>query len=168
MQNWRSHFGLRWICVGFSSSSINHWIYSLNSTVNIEPLLYLPSDPHSCPFDLSFDQYPASLPNKHTDALSQLSVPISLSVAYLLSLPLILLLPMFYKLLRPIPAHIYRSTDARYLVQNKSTTSIVTSGDTLIGNLLDQNMLLIPFAIDPLGRFGPLLHNFLFGHHPAL
>jgi hypothetical protein len=28
-------------------------------------------------------------------------------------------------------------------------------------------MLLIPFAIDPLGRFGPLLQNFLFGHHPA-
>ena len=28
-------------------------------------------------------------------------------------------------------------------------------------------MLLIPFATDPLGRFGPLLHNFLFGHHPA-
>ena len=28
-------------------------------------------------------------------------------------------------------------------------------------------MLLIPFAIDPLGRFGPLLQNFLFGQQSA-
>jgi hypothetical protein len=51
--------------------------------------------------------------------------------------------------------------------QKDPTPSIDNHGDTLIGNLLNQNMLLIPFAIDPLGRFGPLLHNFLFGHHPA-
>jgi hypothetical protein len=47
------------------------------------------------------------------------------------------------------------------------STSIITRGDTLIGDLLHRNMLLILFAMDPLGRFGPLLHNFLFGHHPA-
>jgi hypothetical protein len=34
-----------------------------NSTVNTKPQLYLPSDPHSCPFDLSFNLYPASPPN---------------------------------------------------------------------------------------------------------
>jgi hypothetical protein len=43
---------------------------------------------------------------QHTDALSQLSVLISLSVAYLLSLPLILLLQIFYKLLQPMLTHI--------------------------------------------------------------
>ena len=47
------------------------------------------------------------------------------------------------------------------------STSIITHGDTLIGELLNRNMLLIPFVIDPLGRFGPLLQNFLFDHHPA-
>jgi len=43
----------------------------------------------------------------------------------------------------------------------------ITRGDTLIGDLLHRNMLLIAFAIDPLGRFGPLLQNFLFGQHSA-
>jgi len=47
------------------------------------------------------------------------------------------------------------------------STSTMTHGDTVIGNLLNRNMLLIPFAIDPLGRFGPLLQNFLFGQQPA-
>jgi hypothetical protein len=48
--------------------------------------------------------------------------------------------------------------------QNRHT---ITRGDTLIGDLLNRNMLLILFAIDPLGRFGPLLQNFLFGYHPS-
>ena len=47
------------------------------------------------------------------------------------------------------------------------STPIITHGNTLIGDLLHGNMLLIPFVIDPLGRFGPLLQNFLFRHHPA-
>jgi hypothetical protein len=33
-----------------------------NTTVDMEPKLYLPSDPHSRPFDLSFDPYPAPPP----------------------------------------------------------------------------------------------------------
>ena len=41
--------------------------------------------------------------------------------------------------------------------KNDTPTSIITRGDTLIGDLLHRNMLLIPFAIDPLGRFGLLL-----------
>jgi hypothetical protein len=48
-----------------------------------------------------------------------------------------------------------------------TSTSTISRGDTLIGDLLHQNMLLIPCAIDPLGRFGPLLQNFLFGQHSA-
>ena len=47
------------------------------------------------------------------------------------------------------------------------STSIITRGDTLIGDLLHWNMLLIPFVINPLGRVGSLLQHFLFGHHPA-
>ncbi len=62
----------------------------------------------------------------------------------------------------------YKCRKLGRISKTNPATSIVTRGDTLIGNLLDPNMLLIPFGIDPLGRFGPLLHNFLFGHHPAL
>ena len=47
---------------------------------------------------------------------------------------------------------------------------MVTTGDDLLGDLLTREMLLLPFAIDPLGRFGPLLEHFLFGSHnsPAI
>ena len=36
-------------------------------------------------------------------------------------------------------------------------TGTTTTGDTVIGDLLDHNMILIPIAIDPFGRFGPIL-----------
>ena len=41
----------------------------------------------------------------------------------------------------------------------------MTAGDAVIGNLLNRHMLLLPFTIDPLGRFGPILEHFLFGSH---
>ena len=34
-------------------------------------------------------------------------------------------------------------------------------GDTIIGELLSQNMILLPIAIDPHGRWGPMTENFL-------
>jgi len=42
------------------------------------------------------------------------------------------------------------------------TTSVMTSGDTVIGELVARQMILLPFAITH-GRFGPLLDHFLFG-----
>jgi hypothetical protein len=47
------------------------------------------------------------------------------------------------------------------------STLITTIGDTTIGNIIDRNMLLFPFAIDPLGRFGPILQHFLFDIPPT-
>ena len=52
--------------------------------------------------------------------------------------------------------------------QTHLTTGITTIGDTVIGNhVLDQNMILLPLAIDPLGRFGPILQHFLFDIEPT-
>jgi hypothetical protein len=47
---------------------------------------------------------------------------------------------------------------------NKSnpTTGITTIGDTVIGDILDQSMILFPLAIDPVGRFGPIFQHFHF------
>ena len=42
---------------------------------------------------------------------------------------------------------------------------MMTNGNTLIGDLLSHDMILLPFAIDPLGQFGPILEHFLFGSH---
>jgi len=46
------------------------------------------------------------------------------------------------------------------------TTGITTIGDTVIGYILDQNMILLPLAIDPLGRFWPILQHLLFDIQP--
>ena len=42
---------------------------------------------------------------------------------------------------------------------------ITTIGDTVIGDILDQSMILFPLAIDPLGRFGPIFQHFHFVIH---
>ena len=44
----------------------------------------------------------------------------------------------------------------------------VISGDELIGELFRANMVLIPMAIDPHGRLGPMFQNFLFGCRPRV
>jgi hypothetical protein len=41
------------------------------------------------------------------------------------------------------------------------------NGDDVIGDLLEKQMTLIPFAIDPFGCIGPLARTFLFGMKPA-
>ena len=39
-------------------------------------------------------------------------------------------------------------------------------GEQVIGELMERGMVLIPFAVDPHGRWGPMMHNFLFRHVP--
>ncbi len=51
--------------------------------------------------------------------------------------------------------------------KKKTSTGISTIGDKVIGNILAKNMILIPLAIDPFGRFGPLLQHFLFNTLPT-
>jgi hypothetical protein len=45
-------------------------------------------------------------------------------------------------------------------------TGITLSGDEIIGQLYQPNMQLIPFAISPLGLFGPTMNTFLYGTDP--
>ena len=86
-----------------------------NTTVDMEPNLYLPSDPHSRPFDLSLTHIQHHHPSHRTDAPPTPLAPISPSVHYLQDLLSILILRMFYKLSRPMPTHIYRATNERNL-----------------------------------------------------
>ena len=39
-------------------------------------------------------------------------------------------------------------------------------GDELLGDLIRKHIVLIPMAIDPHGKFGPMLEHFLFGYTP--
>ncbi len=141
-----------------------------NTTVDMEPILYLPSDPHSRPFDLSFDPYPA-LPPLISYSCTSTTVGADITISSLP--PKLSIIPSSPDVLQVITAnadsHLQKCKSKKLGRINKTnaSTSIITRGDTLIGDLLHWNMLLMPFAIDPLGRFGPLLQHFLFGHHPA-
>jgi hypothetical protein len=138
--------------------------------VDTEPNLYLPSDPHSRPFDLSFDPCPAP-PQLTSHGCTSHTVGANITISRLP--PRLPLDPNSLDVLQFITAnadsHLQKYERKKLGHTNKTdpSTSIITYGDTLIGELLHRNMLLIPFAIDPLGRIGPLLQNFLFGHHPA-
>jgi hypothetical protein len=52
--------------------------------------------------------------------------------------------------------------------KTNSTTGITTIIKIVIGNiLLDQNMILLPLEIDPIGSFGLTLQHFLFDIQPT-
>ena len=68
-----------------------------------------------------------------------------------------------------MPTHIYINMNAENLdlQQNQRIHFYHYPGRHTNRDLLNRNMLQIPFAIDPLSRFRPLLQNFLVGNHPA-
>ncbi len=69
-----------------------------------------------------------------------------------------------------MPTHINRNTKKKKIGRENKTgniTGTTTTGDTFIGDLLDRNMILIPIAIDPFGRFGPILQTFLYDTQPT-
>ena len=66
-------------------------------------------------------------------------------------------------------SHLQKYEKKKIRRKNKTDkiTGTITTGDTIIGDLLDRNMILIPIAIDPFGRFGPILQAFLYNTQPT-
>ena len=139
-----------------------------NSTIDIEPQLCLPSDPHARPFDISFDPYPAIPPNVH-HGCTYTTVGADITISSSPPIPSINhTSPDVIKTIAANADSHLQSYERRKLGRaNKRnlTTSTITSGDKVIGDLIARQMLLLPIAINPLGRFGPLLTHFLFGSH---
>jgi hypothetical protein len=64
-----------------------------------------------------------------------------------------------------MPIHIYRNMKKTKIGRDNktnTTTGKVTVSNSIIGDLLYCNMILIPLAIDPFGQFRPILQTFLF------
>jgi hypothetical protein len=138
-----------------------------NSTVDTEHNLDLPSDPHSCPFDLSFTPYYPAPPPLTSHGCTSHTVGTNITISSLPpKLPLGLNSPYVVQIISAnADSHPQKYERKKLDCTNKTdpSTSIITRGDTLIGNLLHRSMLLIPLGCS----VGPLLQNFLFGHHPA-
>jgi hypothetical protein len=139
-----------------------------NSTADVEPQLCLLSNPHTCPFDISFIPYPTLPPNAH-HGCTYTTISADITIGSLPPIPSIdHTSPDVIKTIAANDDSHLQSYKRRKLGQvNKRdpTTSIITSGNKVIGDLLARQMLLLPIAIDPLGQFGPLLDHFLFGSH---
>jgi hypothetical protein len=163
LQNWSSQCNPRRFCTCSSPSSIHGQMCPAKLYSGQEPIIYLSSDPHSFPFNLSFDPYPASPPlTSHGCTSSTVGANVTIS-----SLPPKLPInPNSPDVLQIITtnanSHLqkYKCRKLGRINKTSASTSIITQGDTLLGDLLSWNMLLIPFAIDPLGRFRPFLQNF--------
>jgi hypothetical protein len=141
-----------------------------NFTLDLEPQLYLQSDPHARPFNISFDPFPAIPPNaNHGCHYTTIGADIIVSCTP----PCPNLDPTSADVITTIMAnadsHLQTYEQGKLGHNNKTdkSTLITTIGDTTISNIIDRNMLLFPFAFDPLGRFGPILQHFLFNMPPT-
>ncbi len=148
------------------SSSLSAAGYTLPNTIlEVEPNLYLQSDPTALPFDIFF----------HPDPTSSHRCPFTTTGADI-------------KITRPPPAP--RDTSPEDYIKTKTTNAdnnlqchehlklgrhnktATRNTPKIIGNnvikeLYHKNMVLLPFTIDPWAQFGWMLQSFLStSHHP--
>jgi len=141
-----------------------------SSTLNIEPQLHLPSDPHARPFDFSFNPDSSSPPFiNHACPYTTVGFDVTITSpppypSFNLASPDVTTI-----LMANADTHLQKYEKKKIGCDSKTnpTTGTITVGDTRIGELLTCNMVLIPLAIDLHGRFGLLLQNFLFDTEPS-
>ena len=139
---------------------------SEHSTLQTERCNLCPSDPNARPFDISFDpdfnhanrnycNCPFSTVGADitiTHCLPPISIPLTDDVQQ--------------KLTAIADRHLQKSEREKYR-RDKSSVDTNTAptntihGDTIMGDLLTANTILLAFALDPFGRWGPIMQNFL-------
>ena len=141
-----------------------------SSKFAVEPMLHLPSDPNARPFDISFDPDP-SIPPQVTHSCPYVTIGTDITISYTPPCPSFALdSPDVLRILSAnADSHLQIFEKRKLCRGNKRDpdSGARIDGDNIIGDLLGKNMTLIPFAIDPFGRLGPLARTFLFGTTPA-
>ena len=139
------------------------------SRFQVEPMLHLRSDPNARPFDIAFSPEPSIPPLvSHACPYHTIGADITISSPP----PAISVDPTSTDVIRNLSAnadsHLQVFEKRKLCRGNKRDpdTGAAIKGDAVIGDLLRDNMTLIPFAIDPFGRLGPLARTFLFGTSP--
>jgi hypothetical protein len=136
----------------------------------VKPTLHLPLDPNARPFDISFDPDP-SLPPHVTHCCPYTTIGADITISYPPPCPSFDLdsLDVLRILSANADSHLQIFEKRKLCRGNKRdpATGTQIKGDAIIGDLLQQNMTLLPFAINPFGRLGPLACAFLFGTLPT-
>jgi hypothetical protein len=125
------------------------------SKFTVKPMIHLPSDPNARQFDIAVDPDPALPPNvTHTCPYTSIGADITISCPppcpnFNLDSPDVLNI-----LSANADTHLQVYKKRKLNRGNKCnlTTGTTIPGDGIIGNILHNNMTLIPFAIDPFGR----------------
>ena len=140
-----------------------------SSQLEIEKKHIKTRDISALPFDVSFDPDPTITDNTHTHCPYS-TIGADITITHSASTPSTF--DISENAISSATAfadkHIQRFERKKYMRNNKkldaTDPSTRINGDAVIGDLLQQNMILLPFAIDPHGRFGPILTHFLFQH----
>jgi hypothetical protein len=139
------------------------------SNFDVEPMLYLPSDPNARPFDISFNPDPALPPNvTHASPYTSIGADITISgppprPTFNHNSPDVIKFSMANA---DMHLQVYERRKLNRVNRRDPDTGIIAHGDSIIGDIYNDNMALLLFAINPFGRLGPILHHFLFNKHP--
>jgi hypothetical protein len=136
-----------------------------NTQLSIEPLFHLCSDPTAHPFDISFSP---DLTSSHFCPYTSIGADINITGP-----------PPPPKtchredILNTITANAdnnlqrHKRGKLGWMHKPATCTTPFIHGESVIGELYNKNMVLIPLTIDPWARFGPMLQAFLTTtHHP--
>jgi hypothetical protein len=139
--------------------------YIRNTTkIDIERKHIKTRDITAQPFDISFDPDPSISDTTHIQCpYLTIGADITITNSNVMS-PTLNSLDDVSSVTAFADAHLQRFEKRKLNRINKkdaNDNNTTISGDQVIGDLLHQNMILLPFAIDPFGRWGPILQNFL-------
>jgi len=138
-----------------------HQSSKIETETNHVPL----SDPYALPYDLSFNPDPNPTIENHCSC-PYTTVGADLTITHSIDpSPLTLTADVESNLTANADKHLQLCEKSKFMRDNKTisynNTSFTIPGETIIRELVDANTILIPFAIDPHGRFGPILQSFL-------
>lgn len=137
-----------------------------NTTLQTERNNICASNPFLRPFDISFD------PDFNTTTQNSCNCPFStvgadITITHSLKpFSITLTEDVQQKFMAIADRHLQKSEREKYRrdkidVDTNTPYTRSIPGDTIIQDLLDANTILLAFAIDPHGRWGPILQNFL-------
>ncbi len=134
-----------------------------SSILDIEKKNINTSDITAQPFDISFGPDPTTTDNIHTPC-PYTTLGADITIAH--SLPTASLFDLLDNVISSLTAtankHLQKFEQRKYMCSNKQDNEAnIIDGDVVIGKLIKANMVLIPFALDPHGRWGPILQHFL-------
>jgi hypothetical protein len=137
-----------------------------NSKVDIERKHLLQSDSGAQPFDISFDPDPQINGPHSSCPFTTIGADITIAHNGAQSSSFHFSDNAISSLSAAADRHLQNFEKKKFARRDKAHSSLgyTIRGENIIQELLNKNMILLPFAIDPFGRWGPITRTFLIGN----